>query len=93
MPYVNVFCSALFVTWNTIQKGGKERLRGCIGTLEPKRLPKALEDYALTRSDIWLCEKFGIYSVRGVLLRQQIREKAKASSSLSLGSSRPLNFN
>jgi len=35
--------TALFVTWNL-----DHRLRGCIGTLEPRMLHKALKDYALT---------------------------------------------
>uniref|UniRef100_A0A7S3QL45 AMMECR1 domain-containing protein n=1 Tax=Dunaliella tertiolecta TaxID=3047 RepID=A0A7S3QL45_DUNTE len=35
--------TALFVTWNM-----NHRLRGCIGTLEPRMLHKALKDYALT---------------------------------------------
>lgn len=37
---------ALFVTWNTMSSGG-HRLRGCIGTLEPKQLHAALHDYTL----------------------------------------------
>lgn len=48
--------SALFVTWNkhggSAGGGGGDgppRLRGCIGTLEPRRLHVALRDYALTR--------------------------------------------
>lgn len=42
--------SALFVTWNKVSaSGGAPRLRGCIGTLEPRRLHTALRDYALTR--------------------------------------------
>lgn len=47
-PSFQPFTTALFVTWNKIERGGRERLRGCIGTLEPKALPKALRDYALT---------------------------------------------
>ena len=43
------FSSALFVTWNKVDRTGHARLRGCIGTLEPRLLPKALKDYALTR--------------------------------------------
>ncbi|KAG2440054.1 hypothetical protein HXX76_004168 [Chlamydomonas incerta] len=38
---------ALFVTWNTRSSGGHHRLRGCIGTLEPKQLHAALHDYTL----------------------------------------------
>ncbi|KXZ46809.1 hypothetical protein GPECTOR_40g543 [Gonium pectorale] len=40
---------ALFVTWNT-HSGGHWKLRGCIGTLEPKQLHRALHDYALNSS-------------------------------------------
>lgn len=50
--FPNTTC-ALFVTWNTREgaahEGGKaHRLRGCIGTLEPRPLASALRDYALT---------------------------------------------
>ncbi|MEW5302183.1 MAG: hypothetical protein WDW36_004988 [Sanguina aurantia] len=42
----------LFVTWNTASESGSPRshwrLRGCIGTLEPRDLHSALHDYALT---------------------------------------------
>lgn len=38
----------LFVTWNKEARSGDWRLRGCIGTLEPKRIHTALRDYALT---------------------------------------------
>lgn len=41
-------CSPLFVTWNKQGRRGL-RLRGCIGTLEPRWLHVALRDYALTR--------------------------------------------
>ena len=41
-------CSPLFVTWNKASRRGS-RLRGCIGTLEPRYLHTALKDYALTR--------------------------------------------
>lgn len=41
------FSSPLFVTWNKVDRAGFPRLRGCIGTLEPRPLPKALKDYAL----------------------------------------------
>lgn len=44
-----LLCSPLFVTWNKVDRAGYPRLRGCIGTLEPRPLPKALKDYALTR--------------------------------------------
>jgi len=37
--------TALFVTWN-LEPGS--RLRGCIGTLEPRMLRHALKEYALT---------------------------------------------
>ena len=40
--------SPLFVTWNKQSRRGL-RLRGCIGTLEPRWLHAALRDYALTR--------------------------------------------
>ncbi|EIE26356.1 hypothetical protein COCSUDRAFT_12481 [Coccomyxa subellipsoidea C-169] len=42
-----VWCSPLFVTWNKQSRRG-QRLRGCIGTLEPRHLHTALRDYALT---------------------------------------------
>ncbi|CAL8466636.1 g6172 [Coccomyxa elongata] len=42
----NVYCP-LFVTWNKQSRRG-HRLRGCIGTLEPRHLHTALRDYALT---------------------------------------------
>lgn len=40
----------LFVTWMTTSAGQAEelRLRGCIGTLEPRHIHKAIKDYALT---------------------------------------------
>lgn len=38
----------LFVTWNKEGKRGDIRLRGCIGTLEPRHLHSALGEYALT---------------------------------------------
>lgn len=38
----------LFVTWNKESRRGDIRLRGCIGTLEPRQLHTALRDYALT---------------------------------------------
>lgn len=41
--------SPLFVTWNKDTRQGDQRLRGCIGTLEPRHLHTALKDYALTR--------------------------------------------
>eukprot|EP00879_Flechtneria_rotunda_P003303 GHRR01003528.1.p1 GENE.GHRR01003528.1~~GHRR01003528.1.p1 ORF type:complete len:240 (+),score=53.04 GHRR01003528.1:142-861(+) len=40
---------ALFVTWNkTSNWSSQSQLRGCIGTLEPRKLHTALKDYALT---------------------------------------------
>ncbi|CAL5227468.1 g10443 [Coccomyxa viridis] len=42
----NLHCP-LFVTWNKQSRRGL-RLRGCIGTLEPRWLHIALRDYALT---------------------------------------------
>ena len=39
----------LFVTWNTLSKGGDKRLRGCIGTFEALELEEGLSSYALTR--------------------------------------------
>jgi AMMECR1 domain-containing protein len=43
-------CSPLFVTWTKAGSWGKpSQLRGCIGTLEPRKLHTALKDYALTR--------------------------------------------
>jgi len=41
--------SPFFVTWDaTCPAGGPPRLRGCIGTLEPRPLRDGLRDYALT---------------------------------------------
>ncbi|PVI07000.1 hypothetical protein DM02DRAFT_381080 [Periconia macrospinosa] len=40
--------SPLFVTWNTIQRDGEKRLRGCIGTFQPQELDDGLRSYALT---------------------------------------------
>jgi len=39
----------LFVTWNTVSRGGHKSLRGCIGTFEPLELEEGLRSYALTR--------------------------------------------
>lgn len=45
--------SPLFVTWTKRRSSSATpQLRGCIGTLEPRRLHTALKDYALTRS-VW----------------------------------------
>ena len=38
----------LFVTWNTVIRGGEKRLRGCIGTFEAQELDEGLRSYALT---------------------------------------------
>ncbi|XP_020085538.1 uncharacterized protein At2g38710-like isoform X4 [Ananas comosus] len=38
----------LFVTWKKATSGGEPRLRGCIGTLEGRRLINGFRDYALT---------------------------------------------
>jgi hypothetical protein len=38
----------LFVTWNTLSKGGRKSLRGCIGTFEAQELSRGLKSYALT---------------------------------------------
>lgn len=38
----------LFVTWNKVVNGSEPRLRGCIGTLEPRALINGFRDYALT---------------------------------------------
>ncbi|PRW61176.1 hypothetical protein C2E21_0267 [Chlorella sorokiniana] len=39
----------LFVSWHKASRhGGDSRLRGCIGTLEPRPLHTAVRDYALT---------------------------------------------
>lgn len=38
----------LFVTWDTISKGGHKSLRGCIGTFEEQELDDGLRSYALT---------------------------------------------
>ncbi|KAL8166723.1 hypothetical protein V2J09_008222 [Rumex salicifolius] len=37
----------LFVTWNKVVNGCEPRLRGCIGTLEPRHLINGCKDYAL----------------------------------------------
>lgn len=47
-----VYCirSPLFVTWKKgVTPSSHHHLRGCIGTLEPKQLHKAIRDYTLTR--------------------------------------------
>ena len=45
--------SPLFVSWHkTSRLGGDPRLRGCIGTLEPRPLHTAVRDYALTRCGV-----------------------------------------
>ncbi|KAK7546700.1 ammecr1 family protein [Phyllosticta citricarpa] len=38
----------LFVTWNTVSRGGSKSLRGCIGTFEAQELADGLRSYALT---------------------------------------------
>lgn len=38
----------LFVTWSKASRFGEYRLRGCIGTLQPRYLHTALREYALT---------------------------------------------
>ncbi|DBA95787.1 hypothetical protein WJX77_002866 [Trebouxia sp. C0004] len=38
----------LFVTWSKVSRFGDYRLRGCIGTLQPRHLHTALREYALT---------------------------------------------
>mmetsp|Transcript_17217 Transcript_17217/g.37450 ORF Transcript_17217/g.37450 Transcript_17217/m.37450 type:complete len:229 (+) Transcript_17217:255-941(+) len=38
----------LFVTWKRKSSSGELRLRGCIGTLEPRAIHKVIKDYALT---------------------------------------------
>ncbi|KAL3462992.1 AMMECR1 domain-containing protein [Aspergillus heterothallicus] len=38
----------LFVTWNTLSRGGRKSLRGCIGTFEAQELSRGLKSYALT---------------------------------------------
>ena len=49
-PRLPAHRSPLFVTWNKAHApGGGLRLRGCIGTLEPRPLHTAVRDYALTR--------------------------------------------
>lgn len=41
-------CSPLFVSWDRDSTTtGKTRLRGCLGTLEPRWIQTALKDYAL----------------------------------------------
>ncbi|KAK9841822.1 hypothetical protein WJX81_005232 [Elliptochloris bilobata] len=45
--FEDVHCP-LFVTWNKDTRQGDTRLRGCIGTLEPRQLHTALKDYTLT---------------------------------------------
>ncbi|KAM0914780.1 hypothetical protein ACQ4PT_011293 [Festuca glaucescens] len=38
----------LFVTWKKATNGSEPRLRGCIGTLEPRQIVSGFKDYALT---------------------------------------------
>ena len=45
-----ILYSSLFVTWKK-GKGNGLRLRGCIGTLEPRHMHSAVGDYALTRCE------------------------------------------
>ncbi|OJT10186.1 hypothetical protein TRAPUB_13291 [Trametes pubescens] len=40
--------SPLFVTWSTVRPGKPSRLRGCIGTFDPRPLREGLAEYALT---------------------------------------------
>jgi len=40
--------SPLFVTWNTVSRGGHMNLRGCIGTFEDQDLEDGLASYAVT---------------------------------------------
>lgn len=40
--------SPLFVTWSTVRPGKASRLRGCIGTFDPRPLREGLAEYALT---------------------------------------------
>jgi AMME syndrome candidate gene 1 protein len=40
--------SPLFVTWNTVSRGGRKSLRGCIGTFEDQDLADGLASYAIT---------------------------------------------
>lgn len=51
LKYVLNFCifSPLFVTWKKASNGSEPRLRGCIGTLEPRQIVSGFKDYALTR--------------------------------------------
>ncbi|KQJ97908.1 uncharacterized protein At2g38710 [Brachypodium distachyon] len=37
----------LFVTWKKATNGSEPRLRGCIGTLEPRQIVSGFKDYAL----------------------------------------------
>jgi AMMECR1 domain-containing protein len=39
----------LFVTWKKVANGSEPRLRGCIGTLEPRQIVSGFKDYSLTR--------------------------------------------
>ena len=50
-------CSPLFVTWKKTSYG-EYNLRGCIGTLQPKKLPEALSEYALIRSVLLICSAY-----------------------------------
>jgi len=40
--------SPLFVTWKKVANGSEPRLRGCIGTLEPRQIVSGFKDYSLT---------------------------------------------
>jgi AMME syndrome candidate gene 1 protein len=43
-------CSPLFVCWEMLSKKNSPKLRGCIGSLTPRYLHDALEEYALHSS-------------------------------------------
>ncbi|XP_071734660.1 uncharacterized protein At2g38710-like isoform X2 [Rutidosis leptorrhynchoides] len=47
MPLITNECP-LFVTWKKAVNGEEPRLRGCIGTLEARRITNGFKDYALT---------------------------------------------
>lgn len=50
MAAAQLACSSVFVTWKKAAGGrGEPRLRGCIGTLDPRDAHGAVKDYALIR--------------------------------------------
>ena len=61
----------LFVTWNTLGRGGHKSLRGCIGTFEPQELSEGLCSYALTS---YVASSLPSISLRGLPSSERERE-------------------